>query len=234
MSYPNNQDLRYRNKTPIKVVCDKCENEFLSLYKSAEKNKKKHGSHVCLKCLGFKPRPQNTSCYWTADLRQQHSSSIQASESYKKAIQGRDLSLANNPMYGKKASKETRARMSASRIGKIGSKATAWKGGKCSVCRRVKGIIHGRHNWYCNVLARDGWKCVKCGDTKKIDAHHIDPVNQIIKRLCKDKTFNSDDEKVEWLVVQPDLIDETLCNGMTLCRECHKKEHKNWGSHECK
>lgn len=73
-----------------------------------------------------------------------------------------------------------------------------------------------------------------CGDKRKLDAHHIEPINQIIKKLCKDDKFSSDDEKVNWLIQQPEIINEDLSNGITLCRECHKKRHKNWGSHDCK
>jgi len=123
--------------------------------------------------------------------------------------------------------------MSVSRTGKIGSMATAWKGGRCSVNSRVKGIVHGRYNWYGRIYQRDNWQCVLCGNKSKIDAHHIDPINQIIKRLCANRQFTND-EKVIWLVGQPEIIDNELKNGITLCRACHKLKHANWGSHDCR
>lgn len=233
MSYPVGQDLRYNNKQPIKAICDECGGCFDLLYKSAEKNKKKHGKHKCCNCTGITPKPQNSSVYWTKDRRANQSTFIKSSEKYQEAIADRDLSGDKNPMYGKSMTKESKQRMSISRTGKIGSQATAWKGGKSSVTKRVKGIIHGRHDWYGKVFKRDGWKCVECGSKTKIEAHHIDPVNKIIKRLCESRSFDNEDDKVSWLVEQPELVDFELKNGKTLCRKCHKKEHKNWGSHEC-
>ena len=38
-------------------------------------------------------------------------------------------------------------------------------------------------------------------------------------------------EKFIFLHTQAELIDETLNNGTTLCRKCHREVHKNWGSH---
>ncbi|NNU89778.1 HNH endonuclease [Anoxybacillus sp. CHMUD] len=57
--------------------------------------------------------------------------------------------------------------------------------------------------WAKEVKKRDGYKCVKCGSTKKLHAHHIsqwsdDPVNRI-----------------------------NIDNGVTLCSECHAKEHED-------
>lgn len=49
-----------------------------------------------------------------------------------------------------------------------------------------------------------------------------------LRKLLYDKRFTSENEKLEFLVSQPSIKDEK--NGMTLCRECHKKEHNNWGS----
>lgn len=189
--------------------------------------------HKCCKCHGVPLKPQNRSSYWTDDKKQQLSQAVLNSENYKTGISNRNTAGENNGMFGKKASAATKQKMSKSRTGKIGTKSTAWKGGKCSVVSRVKGIIHGRYNWYGRVYQRDGWKCVKCSSTKKIDAHHIDPVNQIVKRLCEGRTFENDDAKVTWLIEQPEIIDHNLTNGITLCRECHKKEHRSWGSHNC-
>lgn len=121
--------------------------------------------------------------------------------------------------------------MSKSRIGKIGKNATAWKGGKFSLTRRVKKIIHTRYGWYRRVYERDDYKCTKCGSNKQIDAHHKKPIWKLIRELSADKTFDTEDVQLEWLVKQPEIKDTDLKNGQTLCRECHKKVHYNWGSH---
>ena len=71
-----------------------------------------------------------------------------------------------------------------------------------------------------------------CNSKEKIDAHHIEPLSKIVKRLIEGKTFLTEREKANWLILQPEIRDEELKNGITLCRKCHKKKHKNWGSHQ--
>ena len=235
MSYAINQVLKYSNKQTIKVICDECNSEFDILYKSAERNRKRYGKHKCCKCTGVPLKPQNTISYWTKEKRDTLGKCIKSSEKYKIAISNRDNSGEKNPMYGRKATDDTKKLMSQKRKLRVGPLSPAWKGGgRCTVLQRVKGIIHHKYDWYRKVYKRDGWKCVKCDSKKQIDAHHIEPFNKIVKKLCENKTFENDDEKVFWLSEQPEIIDKDLKNGQTLCRECHKKEHANWGSHECR
>lgn len=236
MTYINNEpdELRFRNKNPVNIKCEFCDNSFKMLYKSAEKNRKKNGQHKCLVCSGQTLKPQNNPSFWSEEKRIEHSNKIKSSKAYYDSMQNRDMKGDKNPVFGKKFSEQTKKRMSLSRIGKIGSNATAWKGGKCSIVKRVKSIIHKRYDWYRKVYQRDGWKCVHCESKVKIDAHHKESINKIIKRLCETRDFIDDDEKMLWLIEQPEIIDIDLINGITLCRECHKKEHgKKWGSHEC-
>lgn len=54
-----------------------------------------------------------------------------------------------------------------------------------------------------SILARDEYKCVKCGDTKYLHVHHIHYIQG----------------KLPWEV--PDSYLETLCS------KCHKAEHKD-------
>lgn len=165
------------------------------------------------------------------------SEAVKSSEKYYAALQQRKvLSGVQNPMYGKQHSAATKKKMSEVRKGKLGPNATAWKGGKLSITRRVKGIIHTRYNWYKKVYERDNFCCQQCGSKKKLDAHHIEPIYKIIKMLLAtcNLCFETNEDKIEWLANQPKIIDSELKNGITLCRKCHKQEHgKKWGSHEC-
>ena len=56
--------------------------------------------------------------------------------------------------------------------------------------------------WRISVFKRDSYKCKKCSDTQKINAHHID----------------------SWATHKELRFD--INNGITLCEKCHKKIHK--------
>lgn len=223
-----------KNNEPVALICDECGHDYCILLVSAKRSKKKHGRHVCKSC-SFKFRknpPQNTKEYWTVARRLNHGQVMKSSENYQKARKSFSLTGPKNGMYGKRHSAEARSKMSKSRIGKTGENATAWKGGKTSINRCVKGILHTRFNWYANVYKRDDWTCRLCNTkAKKIDAHHIEPISKIIKRLSKDRVFGSVSEEIDFLVSQEEIIDSSLTNGITLCRSCHKNIHANWGSH---
>lgn len=59
--------------------------------------------------------------------------------------------------------------------------------------------------WAKAVKERDGYRCVKCGETKNLRAHHIDPVGML-----------------------PEYVND-LDNGVTLCEKCHREIHRESG-----
>lgn len=226
----------YRDLDKLNCVCDFCNKEFKRTYKNIKKSRKTLLSldkDYCASCASkLSIRPQRTKEYWDENRKQKHGIDVKNSNVYKKGIQNRDSSKQNNGMYNKKHSTETKIKMSNSRKFKIGSNATAWKGGVNSLTKRVKGYIHRNINWYFNVYKRDGYKCIWCHNSEKIEAHHIVPLVTLIRKLLKASniSFANDDERYLWLIQQPEIVDVTLSNGITLCRECHKKAHNNWGS----
>lgn len=186
---------------------------------------KRNNFIVCVPCarkIGATKRPQNCEKFL---------STVRMSEGYYDAISKRDTSGPNNPMYGRKASLETRLKMSATRTGKVGVNATAWKGGKLSFNKRIKASIQRKYKWFSRVIERDG-RCMKCLATHNLDAHHILPVSTIIKIITADKSFLCETEKYHYVIEHQLIVDADLTNGITLCRDCHKLEHINWGSHE--
>lgn len=229
-------DLKNTKTTDIiDIQCDECNNIRRTSYQNAKQISKHDGKHLCKSCkFKINLRPQNRKEYWTDERKKELGIKIKGSDNYKNSIINRDTSGLNNGMYGKEHSITTKLKMTNSRIGKTGENATAWKGGKNSITRSVKQICHTRYNWYYRVYQRDGFCCTKCGSKHKLDAHHKNPMAKMIKELCKDKIFGTRHEQIEWLVSNPLIIDEKLENGITLCRECHKDEHKNWGSHNIK
>lgn len=78
------------------------------------------------------------------------------------------------------------------------------------------------------MIQRANYKCEICGDQAK-DAHHIHSMYSILKGLLARCELTNDDDKLLWLLDQPEVLDVNLDNGQALCRPCHKSVH-NWGS----
>ncbi len=81
-----------------------------------------------------------------------------------------------------------------------GDKSTNWKGGMTNTNSRhlFKREIN---QWRQKVFKRDFYKCVKCNSKKNLEAHHIVYWSKSVEHRF--------------------LLD----NGMTLCIDCHGKEH---------
>lgn len=226
-------------KTIVSVKCDGCEDIQDRRISSVKASRKKRNSHkdYCRRCAAknsIGKKPQCSKDFWQDNKRiSDHSKSIKESDKYKNGIKNRpSVAGRNNPNWGKTASSETRLRMSKSRTGKTGENATAWKGGKLSLNKRVKGALQRKYSWFHRVMERDNCECQHCGANKRLDAHHVIPLSSIVKNLMKNKTLLTEAEKIDWLIIQPEIVDKDLENGITLCRKCHKKIHKNWSSHE--
>ncbi len=59
--------------------------------------------------------------------------------------------------------------------------------------------------WARQVKERAGWKCERCGDTERLQAHHEIPI------------------KIDYTLIRD------LDNGICLCRKCHVKAHSSSG-----
>lgn len=80
-----------------------------------------------------------------------------------------------------------------------------WKGGKTPKNQVERNSLESK-NWRIAVFQRDHFTCQVCGKTGgKLNAHHIRP----------------------W-AKYPELRYK-LCNGITLCEECHKNIHRERG-----
>lgn len=71
--------------------------------------------------------------------------------------------------------------------------------------REHRRIIDGYQYWRKDVFARDNYKCLKCGNGGKLNAHHIESY-----ATNKEKRLDVD-------------------NGATLCEDCHKLFHSTYG-----
>ena len=112
---------------------------------------------------------------------------------------------------GMKRTDETRKKMSLRQKGKPhlnqrGDKHPLWKGGISSENEKIRGSLKYKL-WQDSVKNRDNNKCQKCEENRvsKLMGHHI---------------LNFSDYPKLRL---------TIDNGVTLCRDCHKKFHMNYG-----
>jgi len=217
----------------VEVTCDQCGEHLTRTKRLVMVNRGKHGMDTCMSCaakLSISKKPQCSPEYWNIKRRDHHGMVMRESAIYQSSRTRIGRRGSDNHRFGKNASPETRAKMSASRIGKVGVNATAWKGGQQSLTKRVKRLLGGRGEWFGRVIARDKC-CQHCGEKQRLDAHHIKPMAVIIKELLAIHDPGNDDDRLLYLAEHDKIMDPTLQNGIALCRPCHMRAHRNWGSH---
>jgi hypothetical protein len=102
---------------------------------------------------------------------------------------------------GRKFGDEFRKKLSEAKKGKYTGKANPnWRGAKVHPDKRLR-ASYATKKWSADVRERDGHKCVECGSSGKLHAHHIKPWKQA--------------PELRW----------DLSNGITLCPTCHQKAH---------
>lgn len=214
------------------VVCDECGNEYSRTGKLIKESRKRFDIDVCVSCAAKKSinkKPQCNKDFWTDEIKILHNVKSK-NEAYYESIKFRDQKGDKNGMFGKKHNDYTKKLMASSRTGKIGEKATAWKGGKNSFNNRIKSTLQKRYKWFSRVIQRDK-KCLHCGSNKKLDAHHIYPISKIIKELTQILEHIDENDLYLKLIEHERIMDSELKNGICLCRGCHMKVHNQWGSH---
>lgn len=104
----------------------------------------------------------------------------------------------------------------------MGSKSHRWKGGITPIYAQVRGSDK-YFTWRKEVFARDNYTCQKCGDSKggNLHAHHVKRFSVILNDIKQKFPLLSISNMA---FTTKELWD--VSNGVTLCKECHKKEHK--------
>lgn len=74
-------------------------------------------------------------------------------------------------------------------------------------------------SWRTNVLQRDGFACISCSKSNRVDAHHIIYLGTIVDVLRIDPEVESSYSSFLW----------NTDNGVTLCRDCHRYIHTKVG-----
>jgi len=89
----------------------------------------------------------------------------------------------------------------------------AWSDGCSTLNKSIRQMTKNR-KWIDQVKTRDG-KCLKCGSNSLLEAHHVVPLAEILELHNISSVDGAKDCDELWNII----------NGMTLCRECHYKEH---------
>jgi len=123
---------------------------------------------------------------------------------------------SDHPNYGKKATEETKTKMSISRTGfrhskeskrkmsiiQTGENHPNWKGGLTPAYRRIRNLSKYKQ-WRIDVFTRDNYTCQLCNQNGgTLNAHHVQSFAEAIEYR-----FNVD-------------------NGKTLCESCHMNLHR--------
>lgn len=117
---------------------------------------------------------------------------------------------------GKKASKETRLKLSRAHMGlHVGEKNGSWRGGITPVASAIRWSVK-YDEWREKVFNRDKFTCLDCGLIGgEIIAHHI---IQFAKLLKDGQIKNYSD-------AMPCAVLWDIKNGVTLCKPCHRARH---------
>lgn len=99
----------------------------------------------------------------------------------------------------------------------------SWKGGITPLQKMIR-ESEEYENWRKAIYTRDYYKCIKCGEGKKLNSHHIVSFRDIFKEFLQEYSQFSPIEDKETLlrlsIKYKPFWD--LNNGKTLCEKCHK------------
>ncbi len=124
----------------------------------------------------------------------------------------------NNPNYGKKNLFLTKMNKQ-----RAGIKHHNWKNGISTLYHKIRTCFE-YHQWRLDIFARDDYTCQDCGDNKggNLNAHHIEGFANTLE-LNDISTF-------EQAMACEELWN--INNGITCCKDCHKKAVNEWARKE--
>ena len=122
---------------------------------------------------------------------------------------------ANNPNFGKSASRETRLKLCESHTGKCGEKASNWQGGITQLNFQIRNS-NQMAEWKRQVFLRDGYICQETGQIGgNLEAHHKISFS-ILLQMYKITTLSD-------AIRCPQLWD--ISNGIILSKKSHRRKH---------
>jgi hypothetical protein len=99
----------------------------------------------------------------------------------------------------------------------LGENNPSWRGGITPLNEAVRNCIHYKE-WRTSIFQRDNFTCVHCNDSTggNLIAHHI----KFFSDIMKEHNITTLEEAIQCEALWD------VSNGITLCKKCHKKEHK--------
>jgi len=105
-----------------------------------------------------------------------------------------------------------------------GPRHPRWKG-DTSLVERLRTHYKMVVKWHEQIKTRDKHRCRLCDSTQGLHAHHLVSFTQIV-RLYKNRCPDLSEEQLYDCIIRSPLL-YSLHLGVTLCRTCHIKVHKN-------
>jgi hypothetical protein len=153
-----------------------------------------------------------------------------------------------NSFFGKHHSKESRDRISKSRLARrerlgyinppsareklskrfLGSGGSNWKGGICPLRTLIR-CYRKNKIWTKKIFCRDKYTCQECFEVGgNLEAHHIKTFSKILQEFLKEYSYLSpiSDKEILFKLAIHYKPFWDINNGKTLCKECHKKWRK--------
>jgi hypothetical protein len=214
------KEFKIKNTNKTQKFCSiKCSNKYKK--KLIPHNKQPIVKLICLGCNNefevptwrAKQNPKYCSyeCYWenktrTKQEREAHSKKLK--EYYK---------THKSYWTGKKRGKTPKHVREKLSEALRGEKSYQWKGGVSKLYETIRKTDIYK-DWSTKVFERDKYLCQQCknNNIKYLNVHHKKTIREIIKDNNIKTKWDSYSCKELW----------DLNNGITLCVECHKKEHK--------
>lgn len=108
-------------------------------------------------------------------------------------------------------------------------KSSRWKGGVSSIQGIARSDKKLYDEWKYPILVRDGFKCIKCNNTKNLHIHHDkDNFCEIVKKVMTLDDYDKIDNFEIKKSISDKVVDYHIKNkvsGITLCKKCHGQIH---------
>lgn len=198
--------LSYGSAKKIYAICDKCKIGRWVEIKSYR--------ILCKKCIQNTERIRKIKSKTHKGIKHSKKTKEKISLGNKGKIISKEIrEKTSKTMTGIKRSKKTKEKMSKSKsgennylFGKFGKEHPSYNFDLTNEERLIKREYPEYKEWRTAVYKRDNYMCQLCGMPDNLISHHIE-------------SYNSNKE-----------LRTTLSNGITLCEDCHKDFHHQYGN----